>query len=135
MKSWDTNCLVRHLTEDDAGQLAIVRRELEKASRKGEPIWLSAVALVETAWVLQSYGLRKKEILEVVELVVTDERFRVEGGSDVAEAIARARVKGDLPEHITALASRRAGAAKTQTFDRAVAKFPEFEVLRKGREK
>ena len=129
MKSWDTNCLVRHLTEDDADQLIIVRRELDKAARKGDAIWLSSVTLVETAWVLQSYGLRKKEILDVLHAVVTDDRFRVEGGSDVAAAIGRARVKGDLPEHISALAAKRAGAVKTQTFDRAVAKFSEFEVL------
>ena len=129
MKGWDTNCLVRHLTEDDADQLVIVRTELEKAARKGDVIWLSSVTLVETAWVLQSYGLRKKEVLAVLQSVVTDERFRVEGGSDVAAAIGRARVKGDLPEHLTALAAKRNGAVKTQTFDRAVAKFPEFEVL------
>lgn len=129
MKGWDTNCLVRHLTEDDADQLVIVRTELEKSARKGDVIWLSSVTLVETAWVLQSYGLRKKEILDVLQSVIADERFRVEGGSDVATAIGRARVKGDLPEHLSALAAKRAGAVKTQTLDRAVAKFPEFEIL------
>jgi predicted nucleic-acid-binding protein len=129
MKGWDTHCLVRHLTEDDAEQLAIVRRELEKASRKGEAIWLSAVTLAETAWVLQGYGLRKREILDVIESVTRDERFRVEGGSDVTEAVERARKKGDLPEHLSALAAKRIGITKTQTFDRPVAMFPEFEVL------
>jgi predicted nucleic-acid-binding protein len=129
MKAWDTNCLIRHLTEDDQPQLAIVRQELDKASRNGEPIWLSAVTLVETSWVLQSYGLRKKEILDVIESVVDDERFRIEGGSDVAAAIKRTRVRGDLPEHLSALAARRAGATKTQTFDKAVRRFTDFEII------
>jgi predicted nucleic-acid-binding protein len=129
VKAWDTNCLVRHLVEDDPDQLRIVRHELEKASRRGEQIWLSNVVIVETAWVLQAYGLTKKELLTVVEAVTADDRFQLEGGADVMEAIRRTRRRGDLPEHLTALSAKRAGASKTQTFDRAVRAFPEFEVL------
>ena len=129
MKAWDTNCLVRHLVEDDPGQLRTVRNELEKSSRSGGRIWLSNVVVMETAWVLQAYGLTKKELLTVVEAVTADDRFQLEGGADVAEAIRRTRRRGDLPEHLTALSAKRAGASKTQTFDRAVRSFPEFEVL------
>lgn len=130
MKAWDTNLLIRHLTEDDPAQLRVVRRELEKARRAGEPVWLSDIVLVEAAWVLQGYGLSKKDALGALEAVVGDSRFRTEGGSETREAIDRARVKGDLAEHLIALAAKRAGVEKTQTFDRDVARFSEFEVLK-----
>ena len=35
MKAWDTNFLLRHLLEDDAKQLAVVRNELAMVERGG----------------------------------------------------------------------------------------------------
>lgn len=129
MKSWDTNFLVRHLVEDDARQLAIVRKELEKAARMAEPVWISNVVLVETGWVLRGYGLTKVQVLDVLDVLLKDDRFQFEAGSDVGKAISRARSKGDLPEHLSALSAKRAGAVKTQTFDKVVRPFSEFEVF------
>jgi predicted nucleic-acid-binding protein len=129
VKAWDTNLLIRHLTEDDRAQLRSVRAELEKARRAGKSVWLSDIVMVEAAWVLQGYGLSKMETLDALEAVVDDARFQTENGAGTREAIERARVKGDLAEHLIALSARRAGANKTQTFDEAVAGFPEFEVL------
>jgi len=130
MKAWDTNLLIRHLTEDDPAQLRTVREELEKAWRAGQPVWLSDIVMVESAWVLQGYGLSKRETLDALDAVVGDSRFQTEGGRETREAIERARVKGDLAEHLISLAAKRAGARKTQTFDKDVARFPEFEVLK-----
>ena len=129
MKAWDTNCLVRHLVEDEEAQLAVVRAELDKQTRRGGRIFLPQITLVETAWVLAGYGLTKPEILVVLETVAADDRFRVEGGPDLAEAISRTRQGGDLPEHLICLAGRRTGATPCQTFDTAVRAFPDFEVL------
>jgi len=129
VKAWDTNLLIRHLTEDDPARLRVVREELEKARRAGEPVWLADIVMVEAAWVLQGYGLSKKEALDALRAVVSDSRFQTEGGPETREAIGRARRKGDLAEHLIALSAKRAGAEKTQTFDKAVAGFPEFEVL------
>lgn len=129
MKSWDTNFLVRHLAEDDKRQLGIVRKELEQAARRAEPVWISNVVLVETAWVLRGYGLTKKEVLDVLDVLQKDGRFQFEAGSNAAKAIRRARSKGDLPEHLSALSAKVAGAVKTQTFDQAVRLFSEFEVF------
>lgn len=130
MKASDTNFLVRHLVEDDARQLAIVRRELQQAESAGTAIWLADVTLVETFWVLQQvYGLSVREALDSLLAVAADARFTFQSGRDVIEAIERSRKKGDLPEHLVALAAKRAGAKKTQTFDRAVRGLPEFEVL------
>lgn len=121
--------LIRHLTEDDPAQLKIARAELAKAERRGDRIWLSLLVLVETAWVLSAYGLKKLQILEVLESVIADTRFEIEGGNVLSKAIRRAREKGDLPEHIAALAARASGVVKTQTFDKDVRRFADFEIL------
>lgn len=130
MKAWDTNLLVRHLVEDDADQLRVVRRELERASSRGHGIWIADVTLVETLWVLQhGFGLEVDHVLEILLRLAEDARFVFQSGGDVRLALERSRIKGDLPEHLIALAARQVGAKKTQTFDRAVKRFPEFEVL------
>ena len=129
MKAWDTNVLVRHLTEDDPEQLEAARAELKKAQRRSEPIWLSLVVMIETAWVLLAYELKKAEILSVLESVASDTRFQIEHGSLLGEAIQRARHKGDLPEHVAALVAKKSGAKQTQTFDKALKGYSEFELL------
>ena len=129
MKAWDTNVLIRHLTEDDPEQLVIARAELAKSQRRGAPIWISLIVLIETAWVLSAYDLKKSEILNVLDSVASDTRFELEHGDLLAEAIKRSRKKGDLPEHVAALAAKRTKVAKTQTFDKALKQFVDFEVL------
>jgi predicted nucleic-acid-binding protein len=129
MKAWDTNVLIRHLTEDDPNQLAIARAELAKAERRNEGIWLSLVIMIETAWVLTAYDLTNAQILKALEAVTQDTRFQIEHGSLLSEAIQRSRKKGDLPEHVASLVAKKSVAAKTQTFDKAVKSFSEFEVL------
>jgi len=131
MKAWDTNLLVRHLAEDAVGQLRVVREELERMSSRGRTIWIADVTLVETLWVLQhGFGLEAGTVLEVLLRLAQDARFSFQSGSDVRLALERSKSKGDLPEHLIALSARRAGAETTQTFDRAVKPFAEFEVLR-----
>lgn len=130
MRAWDTNLLVRHLTEDDPDQLRVVRRELDRASSRGTSIWIADVTLVETFWVLQrGFGLGTDSVLSVLLQLADDARFVFQSGGDVHLALQRSQTKGDLPEHLIALAAKRTGAEKTLTFDRAVKSFPEFEVL------
>lgn len=128
MKAWDTNFLVRHLLEDDARQLAVVRRELQKAARSGEKVWLAQLVLVETVWVLGAQ-LDKRAVLDTIEEVLADDRFLVQDAQQVKNALGQARLKGDFAEHLIAQNARAAGCARTLTFDRAVKRFGEFEVL------
>lgn len=130
MKAWDTNLLVRHLTEDNLSQLKIVWGHLLRAEQAGEPVWIADMILVETFWVLQhGYGVEPKQVVEILLKLTDDARFLFQSGSDVHLVLERVRIREDLPGHLIALAARRAGAEKTQTFDRAVKRFTEFEVL------
>lgn len=130
MKAWDTNLLVRHLVEDDPKQLKVVRRELELTARRGALVWIADVTLVETFWVLRhGYRLEADAVCSILQALTDDARFGFQSGSDVRIALDRTLLKGDFPEHLISMAARRAGAVKTQTFDRAVRQFAEFEVL------
>lgn len=61
--------------------------------------------------------------------LITPESSRVNGAKAHPPPVKRSRKKGDLPEYLVALAAKRAGVTKTQTFNRPVCNFNEFEVF------
>ena len=126
MKAWDTNFLLRHLLEDDAAQLEVVRRELARAESSGVVVFLPQIVLVEAAWYLRGL-LPRKAVLEVLQEVLEDRRFACEGAPAVASAIRDARRSGDFSDHLIGAAARAASATKVQTFDKALKAFPGFE--------
>lgn len=126
MKAWDTNFLLRHLLEDDARQLVIVRRHLQVAEQTGNAVFLPQLVLVEAAWYLRSL-LPKPEVLDILSEVQDDQRFLCERPIEVEAAIKKARKHGDFPDHLIAAAAADAKATPVQTFDLALKSFPEFE--------
>jgi len=58
----DTNILVRYLTQDDPDQSAKATELIEHRLTERDPGFISVVAMVETAWVLdRAYGLEAQE--------------------------------------------------------------------------
>ncbi len=129
MKTWDTNFLLRHLLEDDAAQLVIVRDQLTAAERSDTVIFLPQIVLVETSWYLRSL-LSRTAVLDVLAELLLDRRFTCERAYELDAAIRAARKKGDFPDHLIAAAATAAGALPVQTFDRILKVFPIFEVHR-----
>jgi len=129
MKTWDTNFLLRHLLEDDASQLVIVRRHLDGCERAGTRIFLPQLVLVEAAWYLRSL-MSIKVVADVLAEVLLDPRFACERAHEVEAAIKAMRKKGDFSNHLIATAAARAKALPVQTFDLALKPFPSFEVHR-----
>lgn len=129
MKAWDSNFLLRHLLEDDAPQLAVVRRELTLAEAAGTAIFLPQIVLVEVAWFLRGL-MPRRDVLDTLREVLDDNRFACERAAAVEEALRKARIKGDFSDHLIAAAACAAGAEPVQTFDTALRKFSEFEIHR-----
>lgn len=129
MKAWDTNFLLRHLLEDDAAQLVIVREQLAVAERANTAIFLPQIVLVETLWYLRSL-LSRTEVLDVLAEILLDRRFTCERAHEVDAAIRAARKKGDFSDHLIAAAATAAGAVPVLTFDKVLKVFPPFEVHR-----
>jgi predicted nucleic-acid-binding protein len=126
MKTWDSNFLLRHLLEDDAAQLAVVRRELALAEAAGGTVFLPQIVLVEVAWYLRGV-LSRAAVLDTLQEILDDRRFACERAASVEAAIRDARGKGDFSDHLIGAAASAALAAPVQTFDKALKGFPRFE--------
>ena len=64
----DTNVLVRYLTQDDPSQARLATDLIERRLSHQDPGFISIVAMVETAWVLErAYGLSAAEVAAVIE--------------------------------------------------------------------
>jgi len=129
MKAWDSNFLLRHLLEDDASQLVVVRRELAQAEAAETAVFLPQIVLVELAWFLRGL-MPRRDVLDTLHEVLDDRRFVCEQAAAVEEALRNARIKGDFSDHLIAAAACNALAAPVQTFDNALQKFSHFEVHR-----
>lgn len=129
MKAWGINFLLRHLLEDDAAQLAIVRNQLAAAERADTAIFLPQIVMVEASWYLRSL-LSRTAVLDVLAALLHDRRFSCERSHEVDAAIRAARKKGDFSDHLIAAAATAAGAVPVLTFDKVLKAFPTFEVHR-----
>ena len=64
----DTNVLARYLAQDDPVQSPQATELIERQLTEENPGFLSVVAMVETAWVLdRAYGLAADEIAAAIE--------------------------------------------------------------------
>lgn len=129
MKAWDSNFLLRHLLEDDVPQLVVVRRELAQAEAEETAVFLPQIVLVEMAWFLRGL-MPRRDVLDTLQEVIDDRRFACERAPAVEEALRKARIEGDFPDHIIAAAAVAVRATPVQTFDNALKMFSEFEVHR-----
>lgn len=84
----DTNVLVRFLIRDDQQQFERAQRLIRREAHKGEPVFISHLALLETEWVLRSrYKLGKAEILGAFSDLLSSAELCIEEESSVEEAL------------------------------------------------
>jgi len=124
----DTNVLVRYLAQDDARQSARATELIERRLSVKEPGFLSVVAMVETAWVLErAYGLDDAEIAAAIERTLQVEVLVVENEQDVFSAmIALKDGRGSFADALIGALGVRAGCSRTLTFDRKALRLPDF---------
>ncbi|MGB7159223.1 MAG: type II toxin-antitoxin system VapC family toxin [Tepidisphaeraceae bacterium] len=125
----DTNVLVRHLTQDEPAQAATVSRLIDKAPAAG--LFVSVIVLCETIWVLSDvYGLKRKQLEDVLEKILLSEQFACESKDALWLALDDFRSgKGDFSDYVIARIAHSAGCDHTVTFDRALKKDRLFHVL------
>jgi predicted nucleic-acid-binding protein len=128
----DSNLLIRHLTEDDALQTEKVRRLFDGAESRREPVLLNHIVLCELSWVLKSvYGFDKPQIVLALQALLDDAGFLVQARHLVEEAFAAYRKHaGQFSDHLIGAVNRNEGGMTTYTFDKAVAKLPNFTLLK-----
>jgi predicted nucleic-acid-binding protein len=120
MRAVDTNVLVRLITRDDAAQVRAAERFVENGA------WVSHLALVETAWVLDAvYERTASEIATAIELLLNHRELTLQDPEVVAAALDRFRSRPAVgfSDCLMLEVARRAGHLPLGTFDRNLGKF------------
>lgn len=128
----DTNVVVRFLVQDDEKQALVATRLIQTLSRE-RPGFLSAVVLVEIAWVLKgAYKAPRAQISAAIEGLLRSSELVVENAEAAYRALARyqAAARGDFADVFIAEIARLAGAAECVTFDESAANAFGMRLLR-----
>ncbi|HNX05534.1 MAG TPA: PIN domain-containing protein [Opitutales bacterium] len=119
--AFDTNYLLRHIMQDDAGQCAIVAKSIADALQAGDPVLITEIVLAETVWTLASYyGLKRVAIAEILTAIANDSAFEMENPDRVRRALSKFKSgKAHFPDYLITTAAEERGA-KLKSFDRAL---------------
>ncbi len=126
----DTNILVRYLAQDDPIQSPLATDIIEFRLTKGNPGFISIVAMVETVWVLdRAYGLADDEIVAALERTLQANTLVVENEQEVFTAmIALKEGSGSFADALIGALGVKAGCSRTLTFDKTALRLPGFEL-------
>jgi predicted nucleic-acid-binding protein len=124
----DSNILIRYLAQDDPIQSRKATELIERRLTEDAPGFLSVVALVETAWVLErAYGLADDDIAAAIERTLQADVLVVENEQEVFTAmIALKEGRGSFADALIAALGVRAGCSRTLTFDRKALRLSGF---------
>jgi predicted nucleic-acid-binding protein len=127
----DTNVLVRYLAQDDPVQSPKATELIERRLSEENPGFVSVVAMVETAWVLdRAYGLADREIAAAIERTLQADVLVVEDEQEVfAAMIALKEGHGSFADALIGGLGGRAGCTHTLTFDQKASRLPGFKPL------
>lgn len=114
-----TNVLVRYLVRDDPPQYEKARRLIARELKKGEPILVSLLVLLETEWVLRSrYDLDKTEILMTMSALLDTADLAFEDEACIEQALYSWKDStADFADCLIEARNRRLGCNATATFD------------------
>ncbi len=127
----DTNVLVRYLAQDDPAQPAKATALIERRLSEEEPGYVSLVAMVELAWVLErAYGLAGAEVAAAVERLLQASVLVIDHEQAVFTAMVSLKEgRGSFADALIAALGAEAGCAHTLTFDRKALRLQGFARL------
>lgn len=128
MIAFDTNALVRLLTEDDEKQTKIVQDIVKDSEKKGSVILILTEVLIETVWVLESvYQCTRTEIADSLEAIADTPVYYLPDNPIVRKAVSQYRKKGDFADLIITEQAKARHVKMLLSFDRKLQKmFPDF---------
>ena len=115
----DTNVLIRYLIRDDQQQYEKARRMIEREVRRGEPVLVSLLVLLEAEWVLRSrYELQKSDIVAAFSALLDTADLALEDEPSIEHAIYSWKDStADFADCLIDARNRRLGCRATATFD------------------
>lgn len=131
MASLDTHVLVRFLVRDDADQAAAATRLIRSAVRKGEPLFVPVIVLLELEWVLRSaFGFDKPAVLQALFglLGSFELAFESEGAIELA-LVQYEQSVADFSDCLHVALAQQANQSPLWTFDKAAARLDGAKLL------
>ena len=127
----DTNILVRYLAQDDPVQSPKATELIEEQLTEDDPGFVSVVAMVETAWVLdRAYGLADHEVAAAIERTLQADVLVVEHEQEVFAAMIMLREgHGSFADALIGEIGVKAGCTRSLTFDQRASRLRSFELL------
>ena len=124
----DTNVLLRYLIRDDQPQHEKARRLIDREVRKGEPVMVSLLVLLETEWVLRSrYELPKAEVVAAFSALLDTADLAFEDESAIEHAIYLWKdSSAEFADCLIDARNLRLGCSATATFDGRALKLAGF---------
>ncbi len=119
MIGFDTNVVLRFLTQDDPEQAARATAAFAALTPEA-PGYLPREVMVELVWVLErAYGLSRAEIAAAVDGLLSAQELVIEAADRVGLAVDRYRQGGaGFSDHMIALAAQEAQCRLVLSFDR-----------------
>jgi len=126
--AFDTNAIVRVLTEDDEIQAKKVQAIINNAELKGRRILILSEVVIETVWVLESvYQCEREEISMLIENLLAAPTFYLPDSTIIRKANKKFKNGGDFADLLIVGQARHHQAEKLFSFDKKLQKlFPEF---------
>jgi predicted nucleic-acid-binding protein len=124
----DTNIVVRYLAQDDPVQSPKATELIERRLSLDNPGFMSVVAMVETAWVLERvYGLTGGDLAAAIERMLQVDILVIECEQEVFTAMTAVRDgRGSFADALIGALGARAGCSHTATFDRPALRLDGF---------
>jgi len=131
MPGVDTNVLVRWLIEDDAAQVARVRKLFNTAIQSGNTLFVPSTVILELEWVLRSrYQLEKATVLQVFNALLETQELEFQAESAIEWALHLYRSgTAEFADCLHAGLCAAANQMPMLTFDQKAAKLPGVRIV------
>ncbi len=125
----NTNVLVRFLVEDDARQSAAAAALVERAVQSEDSLYVSAIVLCETVWVLTvSYRVPRSDVVKTLQDLLRAKHLTFDNPDRLARAVdAFAIGRGDFADYLIREEALAAGCSSVATFDRELLREEGFD--------
>lgn len=127
----DTNVLVRYLLNDDERQATLARQRIQQAVDAGEPVFISLLTILETEWVLRSYGkCAKPTVIHALQALLESRDVDIELEESLEQALHYYKnSNADFADCLMSSRYQRNGCQAMLTFDEKASKLPGCELL------
>jgi predicted nucleic-acid-binding protein len=124
MIGFDTNVLLRYLTQDDPVQSPRATDIIERRLTEEEPGFVSLVCILEIAWVLGSlYKRSREDIANHIEMILAADTLEVQNEQEVYQAVIALRSgSGSFEDALIGALGAWRGCSAILTFDKNAAK-------------